>query len=319
MDRIPKLFFGIAAGAILLCASLAAQTPHRWSSIFQRIKHGKTEIQTGSSSTFPLGQEAPPISTDVRFRSPDQMTAADRALESSSQGAIAQHARLANFQLSEGVWIYRQIACRAFPNHLFLRYTRNNGPRDRSVFSVSIPGNGHGRLLLIPILRRGYSLYSPAPSNNGTIAAFNRIRREDGPHPENGWLETALCYAALAGANPSVGQLTGDAVVNDPSPPLAELQVLLDGGAIVRFTDQSSLPHPQLWSLTFSPTGTLLKVDREPAAITARWIEPEGWHPRSEILPATVQRPAKRVSRSASQQVSKSASQQVKQVSRSAN
>ena len=291
MDRVPNFFLGAAAGAILLCASLAAQTPHRWSSIFQRIKHGKSEIQTESSSTFPLGQEAPPISTDVQFRPPDRMTDADRALESSSQAAIARHAGLANFQLSQGDWSYRQIACRAFPNHLFLRYTRDNGPRDRSVFSVSIPRNGQGRLLLIPVLRRGYSLYSPAPSNNSTIAAFNRILREDDPHPKNGWLETALCYAALAGANPSVGQLTGDAVVNDPSPPLAEMQVLLDGDAIVRFTDQSSLPHPQLWSLTFSPTGNLLKVDREPAVITARWIEPEGWHPRSEILPATVQQP----------------------------
>lgn len=286
MDRIPKFSFGIAAGAILLCASLSAQTPHGWTSIFQRIKHGKTTSQTEPSSPFQLGQEAPPASTDVQFRSPDQMTAADRALEASSQAEIEQHARLANFQLSEGDWSYRQIVCRAFPNHFLLRFTRNSGPRDRSVFSVSIPRNGQSRLLLIPVLRRGYSLYSPAPSNNGTIAAFNRIRREDGPHPKTGWLETSLCYAALAGATPSVGTLTGDSVVDDPSPPLAEMLVLLDGGAIVRFTDQSSLPHPELWSLTFGPGGDLLKVDREPAVITSRWIVPKGWHPKSATHPA---------------------------------
>lgn len=290
MDRSPKFFFGIAA-AILLCTSVAAQPPHRWSTIFQRFKHAQPPVHTGPSSPFPLGQEAPPISTDVLFRSSDQMSAADRALQADSQAAIAQHAGLASFQLDEGQWSYRQIDCRAFPNHLFLRFTRDGGPGDRSVFSVSMPRNGQGRLLVIPVLRRGYSLFSPAPSNSGNIARFNRIRREGGPNRKTGWLETALCYAALAGADPSIGPLTGDAVVDDPSPPLAEMQVFLDGGAIVRFTDQASHPHPLLWSLIFSPGGELLKVDREPALINTRWIVPKGWRPKSVTLPAPVQQP----------------------------
>lgn len=280
MDRFSKLPIGIAA-AILLCASVAAQPPRRWTSIFQRHKHVKPSVLTEPPSPFPLGQEAPAASADVQFRSPDQMSAADRALQANSRAAIARHAALANFRLGEGQWSYRQIDCRAFPNHLFLRFTRNGGPGDRSVFSVSIPRADRGRLLLIPVLRRGYSLFSPAPGNAGTIAAFNRIRREDGPNPRTGWLETALCYAALAGANPSVGPLTGDAVVDDPSPPLAEMQVLLDGGGIVRFTDEASLPHPLLWSLTFSPTGELLKVDREPAQLNTRWIAPKDWKPKN--------------------------------------
>lgn len=219
------------------------------------------------------------------------MTAADRVLDGNSQTAIALDAGLANFQFGEGDWSYRQIDCNAFPNHLFLRFTRNSGPGDRSVFSVSIPRNGQGRLLIIPVLRRGYSLFSPAPSNNGTIAAFNRIRRDDGPHPNTGWLETSLCYAALAGADPGIGSLTGDSVVDDPSPPLAEMQVLLDGGAIVRFTDEAALPHPQLWSLTFGPGGDLLKVSREPAVTNTHWIVPQGWQPKSAVHPATVQQP----------------------------
>lgn len=284
MDQAPKFFFGIAA-AILLCAPLAAQSPHRWSSIFQRDRHPRTAARPGHSP-FPLGREAPPASADVQFRSPSQMSAADRALAANSHAAIAQHAALANFHLGESQWSYEQIDCLAFSNHLFLRFTRNNGPGDRSVFSVSIPRNGRGRLLLIPVLRRGYALYSSAPSNSGTIAAFNRIRREDGPNPKTGWLETALCYAALAGVNPEIGSLNGDAVVDNPSPPLAELQVLLDGGAIVRFTDEAALPHPQLWSLTFSPGGMLLKADHEPAPINARWIAPKGWRPRSTARPA---------------------------------
>src|SRR6185437_11955172 len=125
MDRFPKFMFGFAA-ATLFCALLTAQPRHRWSSIFQYGKHGKT-IQT-RQSPFPLGQEAPAISTDVRFRSPDQMAEPDRALNTNSKAAITQHAGLANFQLDEGNWSYRQIDCRAFANHLFLRFTRNGGP-----------------------------------------------------------------------------------------------------------------------------------------------------------------------------------------------
>lgn len=274
MDRFPKLPFGIAAAAVFLCASLAAQPAHRWSSIFQHWKRPRTTVPTGQSP-FPLGQEAPPHATLLQFRSPDQMTPADRELEVKSQSAIAAHAAFANFQLNDGAWNVQQIVCRALPNHLFLRFTRNNGAGDRSVFSVSIPRNRQGRLRVIPVLRRGYSLFSPAPSNNGTIAAFNQIRREDGPNPTSGWLQTALCYAALAGADPNVGHLTGNAVVNDPSPPLAEMLVTIDGGAVVTFTDEAAKPRPDLWTMTFSPTGALLKVKREPALLNSRVIMPQ--------------------------------------------
>ena len=282
MDRFPNFPFGIAAAALFLCATLSAQPAHRWPSIFPRGKHGRTSIQTEPASPFPLGQKAPPNSTDVQFLSQGEMTEADRQLEANSESLIARRAAFQNFQLDDGRWTYRQIVCRALPNHLFLRITRDNGARDLSVFSVSISRNREGRLRVIPVLRRGYSLFSPAAGNQGTIAAFNQIRREDASSPKPGWLETALCYAALAGADPVVGPLTGDAVLNDPAPPLAEMQVLLGGSAIVRFTDQAALPHPQLWSLSFSPAGALLKVTRETAVPYTRWIVPRDWKPASE-------------------------------------
>lgn len=292
MDRFPKLLFGVAAAASL-CVSLSAQQAQLWSSIFHREKHGKAAVRTEAASPFPLGQEAPPIASDVQFHSPAQMTDADRELEAGSESRIAQDAGFLNFQLDKGRWEYQQIACRALPNHLFLRFTRDNGARDRSIFSVSIPRNRDGHLRIIPVLRRGYSLFSPAPGNSGTIAAFNQIRREDGSNPSPGWLETALCYAALAGADPSVGALTGADPLSQPAPPLAEMQVLLDGAAIVRFTDEASLPHPQLWNLTFNPAGALLKVTREPAVLYPRWIAPKDWKNTMKARPVPAQQPAR--------------------------
>lgn len=291
MDRLPKFPFGLAAAATFFCLCLPAQPSHRRFSIFQRKHHAKSLLQTGPASPFPLNQEEPPATTDVEFRSPNHMTEADRQLEAGSQSDIAQRARFQNFQFDEGNWNWQQIACRALPNHLFLRFTRDNGAGDRSIFSVSIP-RGKGRLRLIPVRRRGYSLYSPAPSNDGAVAVFNQIRREDGPNPNAGWLETGLCYAALTGANPSVGALIGNAALDSPTPPLAEMTVTLDGGATVTFTDQAARPNPMLWSLRFGPKGALLSVKREPAARNKRRIVPQqtAQNPTT-ILPAPAAQP----------------------------
>lgn len=291
MVRFPKLPIGIAAASAFLCVSLAAQSASHRFSIFPHKHHAQTAIEAEPPAPFPLDKEEPPPATDVAFRSPGQMSEADRRLEASSESAIARQAAFEDFSLDNGHWTTQQIACRALPNHLFLRFTRDTGAGDRSVFSVSIPRNGNGHLRLIPVLRRGFSLYSPAPSNNGTVAAFNQIRREDGPDLNPGWLETGLCYAALAGANPSVGPLTGNAVLDSPAPPMAEMLVSLNGDAIVHFTDQAARPHPMLWSMTFSPKGTLLKVNREPADRNPHRIVPQQAKPdQTTILPAPTTR-----------------------------
>ena len=70
-----------------------------------------------------------------------------------------------------------------------------------SVFSASVPRNGAGRVRIVPILKRGYSLFSPAPINALTISAFNHIRAEEGEAANSDWLGNALCYAALAGSH----------------------------------------------------------------------------------------------------------------------
>jgi hypothetical protein len=294
MDRVPKLPVGMLAAAAFFCLSAAAQPAHHRFSIFQRKQHTKAALQIQPAAPFPLGKEAPSPATDVEFRPPDRMNEADRVLEANSASAIARQAAFENFPLDQGHWNYQQIACRAFPNHLFLRFTRNQGADDRSNFSVSIPRGGKGHLRVIPVLRRGYSLYSPAPINDGTVAAFNQIRREDGvPNPNAGWLETGLCYAALAGDSPSVGPLTGDAVLDAPAPPLAEMVVTLDGGAIVTFTDQAARPHPVLWTMSFDPKGTLLKVKREPAVLNAhRVVSQQDQQYRKIILPGAAAQPA---------------------------
>jgi hypothetical protein len=225
---------------------------------------------------FPPGAGPLQIARSIELRSPDTMPEADRLLEADAESSIAERAGYADIAFNEGKWSYQQLVCPALPNHLFLRFTRNNGAHDVSVFSVSIPRNNprnnQARIRIIPIERRSYSLFSPAPINALTIAAFNRIRGEDSPDQPNqapSWLETGLCYAALAGANPiaaSEGAVSGQRSFPAASAP--SLEIPAHGGAMIRFTDMSATPRPMEWSLLFNGKGRLLKATHGPAGLS---------------------------------------------------
>lgn len=218
------------------------------------------------NSVFALDGTASSAGFAIEIRSAEQMTEADRNLEADAESSIAEHAGFAGLEFNEGPWSYRQIVCPALPNHLFLRFTRNNGAGDVSVFSASIPRNGEGRVRIIPILRRSYSLFSPAPINALTLAAFNHIRLEEHAGDAADWLGTGLCYAALAGANPQVElQSQPLAHAGKTAFPLAMLEVRPGGGDIVRFVDLSARPHPMEWTLIFDAKGRVRKASRAPA------------------------------------------------------
>ena len=206
----------------------------------------------------------------VELRSPGQMTEPDRELEAGSKSSIAGRADFNGLEFNQGSWSYRQVVCPAFPNHLFLRFTRNQGAGDVSIFTASIPRNGEGRVRIIPILRRSYSLFSPAPVNPLTIAAFNRIRQEEHAPQPPAWVAMGLCYAALAGANPQIAR--PDQPDTQPDAYLVSatlMNVAANGAATLRFTDVSARPQPMEWLLTFDPGGKLIKVTRTPAQTVA--------------------------------------------------
>jgi hypothetical protein len=239
------------------------------------------------------------------------MPAADRLLEASAEASIAEQASDSGFNFTQGQWqgqwTYQQLVCPALPNHLFLRFMRSNGSSDVSVFSASIPRNSAGRIRVIPIERRGYSLFSPAPVNALTIAAFNRIRAEEAgiaasdvkggadaaPAAASSWIGLGLCYAALAGANPLLAteiaapetaapesatpRQEPASARSSPSASSPVLEILPDGGAVIHFTDLSASPRPLAWSLTFNGKGKLLKAEHKPAGIA-----PEAPAPNSD-------------------------------------
>jgi hypothetical protein len=259
--------------------------------------------QTGADSATPVPQPAhvrkaairpmpfPPdgsarTAQALEFRSLDRMTAEDRDLALSSQPSIGQRAAVFGLELGLGAWSYQQIVCPALPGHLLLQFTRNSGNGDVSVFSASVPRSGDGRVRVIPVSRRGYSLFSPAPVNSQTIAAFNQIRAEEHPDTAPEWLDTGLCYAALAGAHAEIGPAEETRVNKLPAAPVGTITIPMNGGAVISFVDGAAIPRPMEWTMRFDGKGKLLKAthsrpatsrakaaQRKPAEVQAKSVK----------------------------------------------
>src|SRR5580700_5396739 len=181
MERHRLIQFTVAAGFLAsVCGIATGQTA--------------TELPANANppqeKAVPNGVRLKPYFTDsldphrahsVEFRSLDQMSEKDRLLAANAESSIAEDAKYADLDFNQGQWSYQQVLCPTLPNHIFLRFLRNNGAGDVSMFSASIPRGEEGRVRIIPIQRRGYSLFSPAPINALTISAFNHIRAEENP------------------------------------------------------------------------------------------------------------------------------------------
>jgi hypothetical protein len=233
---------------------------------------------------FSLDASTPTSANPIEFRSTDQMNAADRDLAANAEPSIREGAKMAGIEFDKEKWTYQQLVCQALPGHVFLLFNENKGAGDRSLFSAAILRSSNRRVRIIPIKRRGYSLFSPAPVNALAIAAFNRIRADDPATKPADWLSTALCYAALTGGHPDTSSLakkSADANLGLFFPPTIEVQS--DGGAIVRFVDAAAARQPMQWALTFNSKGKLLKVAHSATPLYAVKLVP----PIPDQQPAT--------------------------------
>lgn len=235
------------------------------------FSHERAVPPSVEPSPFPATSVRPKSIYTVEIRSADELTPQDKLLLADSESSIAEHAGLVGMEYgAQSRWSYRQIVCPSFPNHLFLNYMQNNGRGDVTMFSVSIPRNGEGRVRIVPILKRGYSLFSPAPINALTISSFNHIRTEEGESANSDWLGNALCYAALVGSVPQVLPPDASPEVNQPIPALSaalDIEKQGKGVEIIRFDDAAGRPHPMEWSMTFTRNGKLIKATHRPAPL----------------------------------------------------
>ena len=197
---------------------------------------------------FPIKGKLP---LTVEIRPASAMSAQDQVLEANEEGAVRERAGVHLMDFTLTGWSYSQIDCPAFPGHLFMRFTRIAGKGDVSAFTASVPRFGQGRDRIIPIQRRGYSLFSPAPINTMTIASFNHILAEERAAGEPNWAAIGVCYAALVGTG---GE--GTLSLTPVGGPILQLQN--DGGATILFTTTD--PHAKNWTMEFDRRGVLKKA-----------------------------------------------------------
>ena len=260
----------LAVAGLMISASLGvAQTPNAAQA--PDDLHGLRIVQVPVRPTptpFPLDAHTGHVQA-LEFRSPDQMTAGDKALAESAQGEIERRAALQGFRLGENEgpngWGFEQAVCPVFPQHLILEYSRINGAGDVTLFSAVVP-RAEGHVRVIPVRRRSYSLWTPASSNALTLNDFNHMVKEGQAGLDPDWLRLSLCYAALAGGHVRAALVPGKAA--DEVFPLlapAKLSVSRKGGATVYFADSTPAVKPLEWSLVFAQSGRLMKVNRSGA------------------------------------------------------
>jgi hypothetical protein len=225
----------------------------------------------------PFSNNASPsaIGHFIEYHSQEQMSDSDRDLALKAQPAIRDASAFAGIEFDREKWSYRQLDCQAIPGHLFLLFTGDGGVGDSSLFSAAIPRVGKGRVRVIPVERRGFSLFSPAPVNALAMAAFNRIRAEEPASQPADWLATGLCYAALTEPRLEVSTAPGPSLQKNVAlsfPPT--LEVGAAGEATVRFVNVTEPRQPMQWALTFDAKGQLVKVLHFPAPAYATTIVP---------------------------------------------
>jgi hypothetical protein len=272
-----------------VCASLKAQTEA--APVVSPTQYKVREVPNAQPPMpFPPDSETPGQVAAVEFRSADQMSQKDRELEADAESSIGERAGFLGLDFDKGKWSYEELVCPALPNHIFLRFMRDSGAGDVSLFTASIPRGGDGRVRIIPIRMRGYSLFSPAPINALTISAFNHIRGEENADKAPDWLGTGLCYAALAGGHPQSLNLAQDTESQKiPAAVPAMVQIPVRGGAIIEFTDAAAAPKLMQWTMTFDPKGRLLKATHMPIGLlTITGLPPTLGDVRAAPLPSTV-------------------------------
>lgn len=272
------LFAAAAAG---FSSSCAAQTPEAQPSIPYPVKPlpadsaipYKTELLPRT-----LSDNSKPGATDrwIAYRSEEELNADDHALAVKAQPAIREAATLAGMEFSQAQWSYRQLECAAIPDHLFLLFESHPSTGDVSRFSVSIPRASNSQLRVIPVERRGFTLFTPAAVNPLAIAMFNLIRAEEPKGAPADWLASSVCYAALTAPRGEValsatrGTDAGFALSYPPSVELGE-----QGESTIRFVNVASASEPMQWALTYNGEGQLEKVEHDPAPIYATKVFPK--------------------------------------------
>lgn len=272
--------FVVTALCMLTSFVALAQKPGRQPQPSQPVRAVQTLKDMEKDLPLPLAGHS---RLEVEIIPEAAMSAENKQLIAGVVPELRRRAAIDVISLDQHDWAIQQIGCTAFPHSLVLRYTSGKSPRERSEFIATIARAGR-EVGLIPIARKGYSVYSPTPTNAMTIGAINTLlAREDAKPPVS---QIAVCYAALIGAKPQAGH-DGGSFVKLEVPPAIKVPAAGDESVLV--TTQA-IPS-QSWSLEFDHKGKLLKAEQASggAMVVKRVIPAKDLPQGKPVPPATVQ------------------------------
>ncbi len=189
------------------------------------------------------------------------MSAADANRLRAQRGAVAEESTFFGYDLSLPGWRYTQAVCPEIPDYLILHYRRTSRNDAQSLFTALVPRRS-GRVQVIPVLYRNATPFRSAVDSERSFSVFNRVVpssvAEKDLQPEASWLELALCYAEIAGAEPRVLREmdTNAALLRAPAPALQVSEV--NHTANVLFTDRSAQHSYTVWNVTFDSHGRVM-------------------------------------------------------------
>jgi hypothetical protein len=272
--------------AVLLAVGVTGRPAHAQPGEAVPVSQAGAKVQT----LKPVRQEPlePRLDSDgqlpmqVLVHPANSMNPANKELAAGAAAAVRQRAGFLDLGFEEGDWQESQLECPAFPRHMFLRFTRRREAGDISMFAASIPRGKEGRVRVIPILRRGYSLISPAPVSRATIAAFNQIRAEEHIGDKADWSAVSLCYAALTSERWTEPQ--GEIALT----PVGSRTLQLGDKGELTVAVEVGAPAQGRWAVTYDRKGQLESTEYIPFGDLEERILPATLtDPKGTPLPAT--------------------------------
>lgn len=187
-----------------------------------------------------------------------EMSAADAERVQAQQSTISEEAAFFGYDLSLLGWQYSQAVCPEIPDYLILHYHRTARKGTLSIFTALVPRRS-GRVQVVPVLYGGATPFRPAVGSPRSFSVFNRAVpspvAEKDLQSGGSWLQLALCYAEVVGAEPRVPRETdaNPALTRAPTPTLLVSEV--NHTTSVTFTDRDASHRYTVWNISFDQHG----------------------------------------------------------------
>ena len=199
------------------------------------------------------------------------MDSADAKVIKVKHRDLVTEAAFWGYDLNAPRWTADQVLCPEIPDAIVLHY-RRAGAKGESLFTAVVP-RGSGRVLIVPVLYGGSTPFESAFGAKRTMSVFNQAvpadvaKRDAGP--DGHWLQLAMTYAVIAGAEPRVPrqpeQQPGLMQAPDPT---------LKAGATdeVIFSDRQAERKYTVWTIELNTAG---RVTDAAIRVIADFQEPQ--------------------------------------------